>query len=399
MTKNETITVLHLFESYLPTAANWAYRMITNLPNSSLAVAAYNYQNQAFQSPRIKFLMPPDWVSEHLIEGYSQNINNVVFRSLKKIRNRNHNLRFLELIGVKAKEWNIDLIHCHFANMGWQYLRLKEITNLPFVISFYGFDYESLPFMFKVWEKRYNELFRKADLFICEGQHGASILRAKGCPASKIKLVPLGVEVDKLPFVPRLKKENELNLLQLCNFTQKKGHIYSALAFVKAIKKCPNMTLTFVGKESQSFMPEIKKILLEQKCLDKFNHIENIEFAQLYIFMNQYQVFIHPSCYADNRDCEGGAPVVLLDAEGIGMPVISTTHCDIPSEVIHRKTGLLSKEKDVLALSQSIEYFYKMGDNEYQQFSINARKHIEKNFDIRKCASLLEQVYRNVLAI
>ncbi len=62
-----------------------------------------------------------------------------------------------------------------------------------------------------------------------------------------------------------------------------------------------------------------------------------------------------PVATLKDMDCEGGAPVVLLDAQATGMPVISTTHCDIPDEVVHGETGLLSPEKDVGALAELIK--------------------------------------------
>ena len=149
----------------------------------------------------------------------------------------------------QCREKKIELIHCHFANMGWHFLELKKLTGLPFAVSFYGFDYESLPYSFPVWKKRYEELFKVADKFICEGKFGGSILERQGCPREKIEIVPLGVETDKIPFKLRQKKENELHLLQLANYAEKKGHVYALKAFIEAEKKCPNMTLTFVGRD------------------------------------------------------------------------------------------------------------------------------------------------------
>ena len=114
--------------------------------------------------------------------------------------------------------------------------------------------------------------------------------------------------------------------------------------------------------------------------------------------MSNYHVFIHPSCYAANRDCEGGAPIVILDAEATGMPVIATTHCDIPEEVLHNVTGLLSAEKDVSALAESISTFYKMSNETYQQFSNAARKHVVEKFNIQVCANQLQAVYNKIVS-
>ncbi len=193
----------------------------------------------------------PGWVSEELIEGHNKEQRSIFAKSISKIKSQYLNNQFFDIIARQAKEWEVDLIHCHFANMGWHYIKVKELTGLPFIVSFYGFDYESLPFMFPSWEERYGELFEKADLFICEGPFGASILKNKGCPESKIRVVHLGVDTGKIPFPVRHKKENELHLLQLCNFAVKKGQIYTARAFVEASKNCPGHDLDFCWKRKR----------------------------------------------------------------------------------------------------------------------------------------------------
>ena len=137
-----------------------------------------------------------------------------------------------------------------------------------------------------------------------------------------------------------------MKLVQIASFTEKKGHIYTVKAFAKALNTCPNLALTLVGDDRE---PIVKKQILDyiqKKHLEKkIKILDFVDFSRLYEFLKDFQVFIHPSCYAKDKDCEGGAPIILLDAQATGMPVISTTHCDIPSEVIHNKTGLAKPRK------------------------------------------------------
>jgi colanic acid/amylovoran biosynthesis glycosyltransferase len=79
------------------------------------------------------------------------------------------------------------------------------------------------------------------------------------------------------------------------------------------------------------------------------------------------------------------------------MPVISTTHCDIPDEVEDGRTGLLAPERDVGRLAGLIERFYWMGDEEYQSFCEAAREHVEREYDIRTNAGRLREVYRDAV--
>ena len=84
---------------------------------------------------------------------------------------------------------------------------------------------------------------------------------------------------------------------------------------------------------------------------------------------------------------------MLLDAQATGMPVIATTHCDIPDEVIHNETGLLTAERDVEGLVNSIRYFYELDNSQYRFFSVKARKHVAENFDCKQNAAQLKETY------
>lgn len=391
------VKTLQLFESYLPNAQNWAFRSLINLPDAEINVAAYKYYNEQFVTPKIKLFPLPEYVNPELLEGKLRKAN-ILHKLFIRANNIRLNKNYFEYLAEECKEKNIELIHCHFANMGWHFLDLKKMTGLPYAVSFYGFDYESLPYSFPVWKQRYRDLYIHADMFICEGEFGASLLEKQGCAKEKIEVVPLGVEIDKIPFKHRTKKENELNLLQLANYAEKKGHIYTLKAFIEALKNCPNMTLTFVGRDLDVSHNELMRLVRANNLESKVKFFGFIDFSTLYDFFSGYHVFIHPSCYAANRDCEGGAPIVILDAECTGMPVISTFHCDIPGEVIHNVTGLLSAEKDVPAIAKSIETFYKMNDDTYQSFANAARKHVIEKFNINVCANQLQRAY-NKLAL
>ena len=188
-----------------------------------------------------------------------------------------------------------------------------------------------------------------------------------------------------------------MKLLQIARLTQKKGHIYTLEAFARALETCPNMALTIVGSDFTKMKNFLTQYSKEHGIDRKVTFLDAIDFNMLYAFMKDYQVFIHPSCHTEAHDSEGGAPVVFLDAQATGMPIISTTHCDIPEEVIDGETGILTKEKDVDGIAQAIKFFYEMDFNEYENFSMNARRYMENNYDIRKTAVQIENIYRSLL--
>lgn len=164
----------------------------------------------------------------------------------------------------------------------------------------------------------------------------------------------------------------------------------------KTIKRCPGITLTLVGKDPEGIRDDLHKTIHENELDEYVEIIDGIGFTELHLFLQQFHVFIHPSKHGNNRDSEGGAPVVILDAQVTGMPILSTTHCDMPDEVIDGKTGVLVKESDVERLADAIEAFYLMDEPSYHLYCRQARKHVEDNYDAVKNGQILQEVYFDV---
>lgn len=367
--------------------------MLHNLPSANTYIAALHYVNNQFKVPEFTFIENPDYAGHKMLERAEEQEAGLWSKLFSRSKNNILFSKYLSHLASQINLHKIDILHAHFAHTAWYFLPLKKITGRPFIISFYGFDYESLPFTYPKWLDRYKTIFNEADLFICEGSHGASILERYGCPAEKILIVHLGIDFIKAPYFARVKEPGRLNLIQMSNMAEKKGHIYTLQAFVKAHSQCPNMTLTLVGAGNDELKKYLIDYCIQYDILSKVRFIEQIDSGTMYEFLKDFDVMIQPSTYASNRDCEGGAPVVLLDAQATGMPVISTRHCDIPEEVLHGVTGILSEERDTDNLAQSIRTFYEMGREDYNRFARNARVHVKNHFDVKHTSQVMDDLY------
>ena len=383
----EKLSVINTFYQYLPLTQSWLYRLLVNIPDVNQVIVSKKISQNYYYNDSFIYIKFP--IQELDKKDKSNIIVKVINKAIREITKKTFN-KYVQY-KIRTHQIKPDILHSHFGTVGWEYIPLAKTLNVKHVVSFYGFDYEYVINLDPVWKIRYKTLFEEADLFICEGKHGAKILKNLGCPSEKIKIIKLGVEIDKTPFFERNKKENELKLLQIASFKEKKGHYYTVKAFAEALKYCPNMSLTLVGSgETKKNIENLVRNLNIEKYV-KF--LDEIEFDKLHNFMKDFHVFIHPSCYAKNMDCEGGAPIVILDAQATGMPVISTNHCDIPEEVIHNKTGFLAEEKNYKQLAKYIVEFYKMSLETYKKFSYKAREHIEKNYNIKDNARKLRELY------
>lgn len=373
------INVLHVLRTYLPVTENWLFHLLNNTDGIQHVVFCEKFSPGIFITNTFRFLPLPASYEPEFDHSYAGKLRRLIAKCLQLATGKTKQQYFSQLIKTEKPS----IIHIHFGTMALVYESILLKTNLPFVVSFYGYDYNP--------KYRYKKIFAKASAIICEGKAGKAQLVALGCPEEKIKLVPLGiVPMDNIPV--KTKPPGQLHLVQIASFTEKKGQIYSIQAFEKALAFCPDMTLTFLGPDSD-YKKEIIAYI-NQNNLTKWIRVkEAISPDRLHEELQQYDVFIHPSITARDGDNEGGAPIVLLNAQHGGLPVISTFHKDIPDYIIHNQTGFLVPEKEVMQLAEAIAKFYSMDEKTYQFFSKNGLDHVKNHYSIIKNAVQLKNVY------
>ncbi|MEZ4921506.1 MAG: glycosyltransferase family 4 protein [Saprospiraceae bacterium] len=298
------------------------------------------------------------------------------------------------------KHQNLDVnpavLHAHFGPTAWRFLPFVKKHNIPLLVSFYGTDYEALPARNPLWRKRYSMVFHQAAHVLAEGPFGASVLEKMGCDKTKIRVLPLGIEAKPDRLFLKEKETGSLKLVQVASFVEKKGQEYSLRAFAQAVQLSPNIQLTLAGDGTHRRV-ELQKLAHELGVASKVYFQDFVPYDTLDAFLSDFDVFIHPSVYARDRDCEGGAPTIIQHALALGIPVLATRHCDIPFVVSNQKNGLLVPERDVLALAQGIQEFYHMPHAVYKTFSKAAQLEMRTRFTTRQSAELLLGLYQELL--
>jgi colanic acid/amylovoran biosynthesis glycosyltransferase len=242
-------------------------------------------------------------------------------------------------------------------------------------------------------------LFEKAALILSEVEFGRNKLIKRGCRPEVVKVHHLGVDVGSIPFKIREKEHNDnLRLVQIANFTEKKGHavLIESMRLLEKEGYGNQLHLTLIGNG-----PTRKKIMdlvAKYKLGKRVAFVNQLPYNELHSELLLHHVFVHPSITAPDGDCEGGAPVVLLDAQATGMPVISTFHCDIPEEIIHGQTGFLVNEMDAKMLAEAVKQFI-INPKLISDFGVSARSHVEKNYSAVKQAAALTDLYDALLSL
>lgn len=300
------------------------------------------------------------------------------------------------------KEEDANIIHAHFGYSGHIILPLVNKCKVPLVTTFYGSDLSRLPKQDIRWRGRYKRLFSQGHLFLVEGTHMRYQLIDLGCPADKIKVQHLGVNLDKLHFMQRQPYPNgDIRILIAATFTEKKGLPYAIEAFGRVCKNHKNLHLTVIGdaRDRPEELVIKDKVYTLVKQYDISSQVTFMGF-QPYSFLieqfYQHHLFLSPSVQAEDGDNEGGAPVTIIEASATGMPILSTTHCDIPEVVRDGVSGYLVPERDIDTLADRLTQLTS-NPGEWSNMGLSGRKHIEQNYNVFEQSRNLETLYDQVI--
>jgi len=287
---------------------------------------------------------------------------------------------------------NIDLLHAHFGNEGYYTLPLAKFLNVPLVVTFYGGDMSDIAKK-PGWMKRYKKLFKEVAIILVEGEFMKSKMVELGCPQEKVIVSRLPIPIDDMKFSFRPNYSDTLNVLMCASMNYKKGY-FDALATIKKLKedgikiKCE---IIGYGLLQDQIIEMINNLSLnnEVKFLGRKTPIE------IYEISNKHHVFFHPSKFHSNGSSEGGAPTIISEMQALGLPIISTTHADIPN-VIPIENYFLADEGNV---KQLVTYFKKFisCQEKWNEISIRGMKFVHEKHNALEIANNIEELYNKTI--
>lgn len=384
------ISVIQNHHVWLNLTENWIYNQVRYLPDDIKSTVVCRSLKNEDQFP---------W---QYIECLSSEVRwrylYIMARSSLALRGRFR--RLTAYLYYMAKKHKASVFHSHFGYTGWSHMEMIRRSGLKHIVTFYGFDISRLPKEDPLWIDRYQDMFASIERVLCEGPHMAACVENMGCPKEKIQVLHLGVEIQDIPFQPRQWHHNEpLRILIAASFRKKKGIPY-ALKALGEIKKQVNMEITIIGdaiaiQEAQEEKDHIMKVI-EQYDLHQCVRLLGYQpLATLREEAYRHHIFLSPSITCENGDTEGGAPVSIIEMAATGMPVVSTRHCDIPEVIEDGVGGLLAEERDVNGLVERLTWLIDH-PGDWRALTAAARERIEKEFDVRKQAGRLGEIYREV---
>jgi len=297
-------------------------------------------------------------------------------------------LGFISLIRLLKKN-NYDIIHVHWPfPMGLFGVLAKKISNGKLVITFYGAEFTLLRKV-PLGDVVLRYIISKADYVTAISTYTKSlVLKLKKV---NVTIIPFttGFSIDSNS-VSRLHKKRK-SILFVGRLIERKGIEYLIRA-IPLVKESVDVNLTIVGsgllKEELDDSIDSLKLSSSVKLAGR---ISDKKLKQLYAACD---IFVLPSIVDRWGDTEG-LGVVLLEAMSFKKPVVATNVGGIVDIVKHRKTGLLVKEKDPVALSVTIveiltdeKLWNRLSKSGYQY----AKKYFSWDAIIKKTSGIYEKI-------
>jgi colanic acid/amylovoran biosynthesis glycosyltransferase len=304
--------------------------------------------------------------------------------------------RMLELENI-IRSRGARLIHAHFGPVGYIIGKSALNLQLPMVTTFYGYDLNPAIKVYRLIRGWHKYLFEYGDLFLVEGIHMRQRLVDLGCPPEKIQIQRIAVPVKEMPWRSRKAIYNRPPIILFSGrFVEKKGLLYALAAINNLKKKGTPLEFRVIGDGPQMSM--IKRYIHDQNMSGYTRLLGFLNYPDHIKEMNNADIFLQPSVTAKDGDSEGGAPTTILEAQAMGLPIVSTYHCDIPNIVIPGQSALLVEERNTTDLANALGLLIE-NPSKWSSMSKIGRDFVKQYHDIELEVVKLEEKYFNLLNI
>jgi colanic acid/amylovoran biosynthesis glycosyltransferase len=277
---------------------------------------------------------------------------------------------------------DVDVILAEFGTSGAEIWPHAEKLGIPLIVHFHGHDAHRSSTLAAMRQK-YPGMFRTAFRIISVSRYMTEALVALGCDPEKIVTNPYGPRDHYF----KIRPDYRPTILALGRFTDIKAPHLTLMAFRQAVQSFPEARLLMAGEGE---LLEACRTLAEVWGIS-----DRVSFPGAVPHADNHRLFSEACCFVQHSVCPSygdaeGTPVVILEAQAAGLPVVATRHAGITEAVVHGETGFLVEERDVdgmadhlLELLRSPALCGKLGDQ--------AREHIRRDYSMARHIGVLQE--------
>jgi glycosyltransferase involved in cell wall biosynthesis len=331
-------------------------------------------------------MLPADRCFPAISGGLAMGVRRIAFKAAG----------FAPAMESRIERLNARLIHAHFEDGGIDSMPLARRLDLPLITTCHGCDVTVRAEMRRgnVLKRRWHELKRRqlmesGSKFVAVSNHIRERMLERGYPAAQTETHYIGV--DTKVFAPgHMARENGL-VLFVGRLVEKKGcsHLIRAMAALR--RTHPRARLAIIG--DGPLRPSLEDLARSEGAICDFLGVQPPQ--RVKAMMDRACVLAAPSVTAANGDTEG-LPLVVCEAQAMGLPVAGFHHAGIPEAVIDGETGLLCPEGRTEELSHNLACL--LADSTLRQrFGAAARRLMHEKFNLSVQTAKLEALYDSAM--
>ena len=367
-----TLRVLHATDAFLTRSETFVYTYVTAHRRFEATVLCHGRVNAAeFPFLRVYVAARPTT---------RRTPNYWIAAAIERTTGRSPWRRLVERILAAVRP---DVIHAHFGPIGCELIDIAQAARIPLVTSLYGVDAAVLPRL-PQWREAYARLFAGGALFLAEGPEMLKKVVAAGAPRARTALQPIAIRPERYP---RWAPEGD-TILFVGRFVEKKGLLDAIAAFADARDRMATARLVIVGAGPQE--AAARALVAGRQLGDVVDFAGMRSHDEVIDRLRRARVLIHPSVTAADGDSEGGAPTILLEAQAIGTPIVTTRHADIPNVVPPGPGVWLCDEHDVASLADALA-------EAFQRQQASSSEYVHDHHSIDRLIGQLEDRYQTLV--
>ena len=245
---------------------------------------------------------------------------------------------FSEILNKEINLKSFDVIHSHYWLSGLVGKQIANKFNKPLVYTSH-----SLGIFLDGYNKERVDcekiIMTSSDVVTVSSKFEEDmILENYKIDPSKIKQITPGVDVEI--FIPDSTTKRENIFLSIGRIQEQKGQI-EAIKFLDNFRKVENNFFCYFiggpsGKSGNEYLEELKEIVIELSLESHVEFLDNLPQAKIKELLNKSKLLIHTS----KLETFG---LVAVEANAMGVPVLTTNSGSLLEIVEHNKNGFYSE--------------------------------------------------------
>jgi colanic acid/amylovoran biosynthesis glycosyltransferase len=294
----------------------------------------------------------------------------------------------------RLQELQPDVVHAHFGSMGALVYPVARDLKVPLVVSFHGVDAFSYPLR-EPFKSAYPEMMSHADAMTVVSQVMQEHLISLGADKFRVHVIRVGKRPSDYPQAANGERPIR-NWVSVGRLVEKKGHLDALEAFRRVAGSHPEQRLRIVG--DGPLREKMAAFIREHDLTDRIELVGSLAHDEVIELLQDSDAFLLCSRTGPDGDMEG-VPTVLMEAQLIGLPCVSTLHSGIPEVIPAENQWLLAPEGDVDRLAEAMHLLIHSAPAKLADIRARAYKKVEQDFNLDVVLHRLVRLYEATVSV